>query len=348
MAKKKSRFIELADLLEKEFAKRPVGAQAITLNELVRRFRISPGTAKRILLELQLRGIIYSRIGAGSFIAPVQRRKLILIVYDLYSALENADTFNTSFLVRALICCNLQYPQYTVAAMDFSDFMHNYELLETIYPQLKGVVLLRSILPYRKAVERLRQIGITCAFYGSSTWLRNLHDLDYLIYNEKTIVEILLEVLRERGCTTPGFVGDLSFPVFQERLRIFQKSAIRFGMNYSSRVVINTSHAALDDKNRLRRYFCDVDSIIATDDAKACQLCHLAAKLGFSVPDEIAITGINNIPNLELFSDPGITTIALDSGTDADRLIGLLIKRIEYGEAFQTESVIQLIRRGSA
>lgn len=82
--KKKSRFIELADLLEKEFAKRPVGAPAITLNELVRRFRISPGTAKRILLELQLRGIIYSRIGAGSFIAPVQRRKLILIVYDLY------------------------------------------------------------------------------------------------------------------------------------------------------------------------------------------------------------------------------------------------------------------------
>lgn len=161
-------------------------------------------------------------------------------------------------------------------------------------------------------------------------------------------METLLGVLRERGCTTPGFVGDLSSPVFQERLRIFQKSAIRFGMNYSSRFVINTNHTALDDKNRLRRYFCDVDSIIATDDAKACQLCHLATKLGFSVPDEIAITGINNIPNLELFSDPGITTIALDSGTDADRLIGLLIKRIEYGEAFQTESAIQLIRRGSA
>ena len=348
MAEKTIKFMELADLLEQEFANLPAGSPATTLNELIERFRVSRGTAKRTLLELQQRGVIYSRVGSGSFVAPPQRRKLILIVFDLNRSLADSDMFNEKFLVRALIRCNQLHPQYTVAAMDFSDFLRDYELLEVLHPRLKGVVLLRTIAPYLEAVASLRKRGIACAFYGSSTYRSSLSGVDYLIYNEETIVETALRCLQSRGCRTPGFIGDLPFPVYQERRRLFCRLAAKFGFSYSSRLVLDSSIVDLSDRKMLRKYLCEVDSVVAADDQKALFLCQAATKLGFRVPEEVAIIGINNIPYLDLLFDPGLTSVTLGSENDAEQTIDLLIRRIEHDEPFQAEAEIRLVKRTSA
>ncbi len=160
-------------------------------------------------------------------------------------------------------------------------------------------------------------------------------------------MKTIMKLLKERGCTTPAFAGSLLFPVYQERLKFFRKHVAEFGMNYSSRLVLDTRQIDFADRKMLRRFLGEIDSIITTDDKEACRFCKMAVQLGFCVPEEIAITGINNIPNLDIFS-PGITTVALDTENDTGQMIDLLMKRIENGEKFQAESEIQLIKRDSA
>lgn len=70
--------------------------------------------------------------------------------------------------------------------------------------------------------------------------------------------------------------------------------------------------------------------------------------LGFRVPDEVAVSGANNIAGLDLFRHPGITTVTLHPERNAERMVDSLIRRIEHGEPLQESAVVELVKRGSA
>ncbi len=346
MAGKAIKFMELADLLEAEFAQRPIGAPATTLNELIDRFQVSRGTAKRTLLELQQRGLIYSRVGAGSFIAPPSRKKLILIAFELNNALVRNDMFNQEFLVRALIRCNMNYANYTVAAIDFADLVQHADHLETLHPRLKGVILLRYIAPYRDIVLALQKRGIACAFYGSSTHRDQLRDIDHLIYDEEEVMKLALNTLHERGCRKPGFIGRQDFPVFQERFKYFRKHAVQLGMAYTSQAWLDPMLPDSDSDRNLRRYFCELDSIVSGDDRGALHFAQRAQQLGFRVPEDLALIGINHAHYLDWVS-PGITTVSICTEDDTDLVLDRMMRRIEKNEPFRESTPLRLTRRTS-
>ncbi len=342
--KEKALFAQLADVLEKEFSARSVDSFATTLDDLMERFKISRGTAKRVLLELQQRGVVYSRVGAGSFVAPPRRKNLILIVFDLHHGLATQDSFNETFLVRALIQCNIHYSNYTVAPMDFNTFEQHIDHLEMMNPGLKGVVILRRISPYLTLISKLQARGIPCAFYGSSAYAADLKKVDYLVYNERRIIEIALAALQERQCRAPGFVGDLSFAVYQERLKQLRAVLSGFGMSYSAKRMLDTRTVDWNDRLTLRKYFCECDCVITADDCNALRFAYLARDLGFMIPRDLAFIGINDMPYLNNIQ-PRITSVSLDSGDDAARMIDLLIARIEKGTRFTGYTDSRLVRR---
>lgn len=346
-------FIEFADTLENEMSQYPPGTPVPSLNKIVERFDTSRGTAKRTMLELQQRGLIYSMAGHGSFMAPSAKKYTILVAFGIEGELRQHNMFNQEFLVRALIYCNRHYPDYTVSAVDFAELRRDINTIEIRNPGLKGIIILRYIHEYMDLVGILEKNGIPVCFYGSSTHMSDLRELDYLVYNEGKIIETAVNTLLERGCLRVGYQSD-SFIVYRERERLLLSILKKRGLKC---IRLEAGYSSLDnekllcfstkeEKQTVRLFFSKIDGMVCFDDVSAAAFAHTAIELGFKIPEDIAIVGINN--HLIDFFRPGITSIALNTGSDAERCMDLMLKRIISGKRFQEEAPISLVRRETA
>ena len=358
MKRKSHKFADLVDVIEKELLALRPHSPVPSLNEMTERFGVSQTSAKRAMLELQHRGLIYSRVGSGSFVSPPSKRHTILVVFDLERSIGKRDMFNQEFLVSALVHCNRNYPSYTVMAIDFAEFKNNISSIDACYPSLKGVIVLRYISEYCDIVKSLKKLGISCCFYGSSAYSGELKSMDCLIYNESEIISIALEALLERGCVRIGFIKipQPGFAVVIERqqilARLLKQRRINFSYIAQDATEFRTNSIAClghDRKTRdaMRLFLSKIDGLICFSDSEAVLFLRSALELGFKIPDELAIVGINNST---FYNQPshGITTVELNTVADAQRCIDLLMERILSGKHFRKETSIRLIRRETA
>jgi DNA-binding LacI/PurR family transcriptional regulator len=93
----------------------------------------------------------------------------------------------------------------------------------------------------------------------------------------------------------------------------------------------------------------DVDALVCRDDLAAMGTLRAVQERGLRVPDDIAITGWDDI-RLSAVTFPGLTTIAADTEAMVERALGMLLERIEgYDGMGRHEQVpYSLIVRGSA
>ena len=166
---------------------------------------------------------------------------------------------------------------------------------------------------------------------------------NYQAINE--IVEYLVSKKRKR-------IGFLGFKSERERFLAFKNALMKNKLEFDEELTKKGAESgeavytgAREYVERILRIGKIPDSIVCASDVLAASVIKWLTKNGLRVPQDVAVTGFDNIEVAELFQ-PGITTVEQPRETMGREAARLLINKIEGHEvpkkiAFQTRIVIR-------
>ena len=144
--------------------------------------------------------------------------------------------------------------------------------------------------------------------------------------------------LFERGCKKIAFFGDPSVPEIEQRLDGCRAGCVAAG--YASDLEVLPTHLMADSAYATICAFLDKgnipDGIVAATDVIAMSALRALSERGISVPDQVKVTGYDDL-GFASHTSPPLTTVRQDIELSACHLVENLFKRIA-GEA--TESVV--------
>ncbi len=215
--------------------------------------------------------------------------------------------------------------------------------------QVDGV-LLTSVQTDRRDIELLQQAGIPFVLL-----LRHFPDLDadYVVLDNVKSGYLVTEHLLELGHRRIGHVaGPLYVSSAQGRLAGYRKALRKYGARYVAELVeiapftidggYTAALALLDRRDR-------PSAIVAATDLQAVGVLKAARTLGLRIPDDLALTGGDDIELAEFLEVP-LTTFHQPARQIGSRAAGILIARLN-GEARPTQQLVLkprlIVRRSS-
>jgi DNA-binding LacI/PurR family transcriptional regulator len=353
--RKKKRYEEISIELAAELRSLPPHSPACSQNGICERFGVSDGTAKKVMSELRSNGIIYSKVGSGSFTTGQEKRSTLLVVSNWVDPPGSLSEICTVFVGSAQIMCSKYYKQYTVQAVDSLDLPEMINEIKSIYQSLRGVIFVRQPELFYKYRKILEVQGVETAFYGSSAFFNSKEKCNFLIYDEYKIAEVAVNELFKAGCRDIGCVYASDYKAFRARYDGYRNALRKLGLRFNRKNVVdcashkeveNFGSSIFDSKRKAREYLLNVDGIFCYVDRVAFNLLNDALEAGFKVPDDLCVVGVDNHPGGELFK-PSLSSVDINLATDAQLMVDLMIKRIEKGKGFQKYTKTPLMRRSS-
>jgi LacI family transcriptional regulator len=163
-------------------------------------------------------------------------------------------------------------------------------------------------------------------------------------------VSLAISALFSRACKSYAYLGtgkDLHWD--NERLAQFKRKALEIGMELH-----NLPHAGLKKAIAALPKPC---GILGANDEFAMKVFHIAKSIGFSIPDDIAVAGIDNDEIYCESVSPGLTSVEPDFEGAGYRLAQMLadeIERMKQGAGFprgkpriERYSPLRIVHRGS-
>jgi DNA-binding LacI/PurR family transcriptional regulator len=158
------------------------------------------------------------------------------------------------------------------------------------------------------------------------------------------------EHLIERGRRRIAFIGDTRLPEIQERhagyLAALRHAGLKADKNRAA-----SSHFEADEAytatSKLLARAPDTDAIVAASDVIAISAIAAANALKLRVPEDISVTGFDDIP-MARHTNPPLTTVRQDVQRGAALLTQSLLARIECQEVSSTVMAPSLVIRGSS
>ena len=198
-----------------------------------------------------------------------------------------------------------------------------------------------SVQTTKKAKELLN-IGIPVI--GVAT-IQNLENLPFISANSKKVAQMAGEYLLKKKFENLAFFGLTQARWSAERLEYFSRYLADRGYDvhvFKEKQVLltsdSTSYTRLWIKSTLNtgqqkligwlKQLPKPVAILASTDIFACHLINMAREAGLSIPDEIAILGVNNDNAVCNICDPPLSSIAFNfkkAGYDASRLLDKMI-----------------------
>jgi len=158
--------------------------------------------------------------------------------------------------------------------------------------------------------------------------------------------------LLAQGCRKIAFLGhaDGHYPEFFERWRGYAHALKIAGIDINPALqadAITTEHAGYNAAKILPERDIDVDAICAASDLIAIGAMRALRESGRRVPDEIAVTGFDDIP-LAATITPALTTVQQDTRQAGTLLVDSLIALI-HGKPVDNKTIpVELIVRDSS
>jgi len=190
--------------------------------------------------------------------------------------------------------------------------------------------------------EELLQIGIPVI--GVAT-IQNLLNVPFISANSKEVAQMACEYLLKKKFKTFAFFGLTQARWSAERLEHFSRYLAKSGYNvhvFKEKQALLTNDpipftslwiktALNTGQQKLIEWLQQLPkpvAILASTDIFACHLINVAKEAGLSVPDEIALLGVNNDNAICNICDPPLSSITLNfkkAGYDAAKLLDKMI-----------------------
>lgn len=157
------------------------------------------------------------------------------------------------------------------------------------------------------------------------------------------------ECLIAAGRKHLAFIGNLPAPEFADRYQGLCDAASEAGLEQPIGLNIQLAADTLpDDVARLVAQVAGkIDGLAAGSDMIAVQAVRALTDLGYKVPDQVAVTGFDDLP-LAQHTIPRLTTIRQDLDRGAKTMVDLLFQRMAGKDTSSVEMEPLLVRRETA
>lgn len=312
-----------------------VGARLPRETELMRQFDVSRITVTRAMRDLQAAGLVDRRVGAGSFVArrrTAQGYAFGLLIPDLgitdlfeplcqgmmasplardhvllWGAGANSASSRASAHETGARLIDRGVAGVFFAPLEFGDDRHavNAATLDAFDRVNVPVVLLdRAAAPYPEPGR---------------------HDLVAL--DNRRAGYVMTQHLLAKGCTNVAFIGrrDAAASV-DAREAGYREALQREGRD--ARPVVHRPVAAIPDEvDALMRESPRPDGIVGANDRTAGEVAHALGRLGYRIPDDVRLVGIDDVGYAELLPVP-LTTYRQPVEALGDAAMGVMLDRV--------------------
>lgn len=329
----------MAALVGRATGSDPQAESMPTIYEVAEQAGVSPMTAARILAGSSLRSKSRDKVLSSArklgYVRNQQaanlrtgRSQLIGIMVPFID-----NPFYTKFLqemhdalhakrYQSLIACSFGEIDDMIAAVSLFE---SYNVDGIVLDMSEGIVSSQLQLQLKQAQQRSRSVVITGA---------QRHDLsyDHLYLDNKNAMGKVVRHLIARGHQSFGFMGG-----FRENLNIKNRLdgfslALRKARIEVRPELISCGNPALGSVAQRARQMLQSaprpTAIVCTSDMIAMVVIKAAVESGLRVPQDIAVTGFDDIEQASLLN-PALTTVRQPLKTMAEDIANLLIRRME-------------------
>lgn len=329
MARRQNKFMEVADDLAAKIAGMSPGDALPTVEALKAQYEITGATASRAIRELRDRGLIHSKPGAGSCVARNCRHEFLVLVEPC--AANHLTRHWLLFLNCMISGCARAGRNLTVLTVPPQQLMAELTQLAERSQPVAGVIFFRDYPAYEQNWPYLRGGAIPVVFFGSSSLEPHL-ECPGCFYDENSIIACAVTHLTAGGHRKIGCFGAAENRLDALRLKFFRQEMARGGWEegaccFDPGCDFSEWLSRLGNDAAQREVFRDflrgISALLVLHDAQAVQILQLLPRLGFVVPDDISVVGIDNLDFDELMLPP-LTSVDLQIAEHAPRCLELL------------------------
>lgn len=329
--------------------------QFYSQSELMQMFDANQQTVNKAINSLIGDKLLYTIHGKGTFIAPRVKVKKILIINRFnIDRIDYSDPYahrrldGLEFTLQFSAYISKHHPEFEVINTNIEDFDKNLVNYNHIYCDVEGVVLYRDPTLVMKFGSFFDEHKVPYLFYGSDSWRDKITAPYSHYYDEKKNAEIIINYLASKGHTNLFLTGEAHQAVELSRVSLLEKKAAKLKLNYTTQSlqgVTKSDVAALAEMVLSQQK--QVTAIVCTGDAGAQLIMNYLVKKGVQIPEQISITGVNNLAESYRYVVP-LTTLELPLWADAEIIAETLCKIIR-GEATEkiTYSKTRMVERES-
>jgi hypothetical protein len=325
----------------------------LSRREVSERWKVNLTRVHEVFNDLENRGVLYSLPRRGTFVSPVVRHQQLLVVTG--DTPEHALRLGgvVDFLggcQEAVRVGSLPYGIFPISWQEISEHLGDFTLA---FPHVAGILLYRRCQWVREFRAVAANRKIPCAFYGSDTWLSALDGVHRLVYEERSLLSPIVDHLVDRGHRRLVFAGRKD-ELVERRKQFFLERLAHHGIPQPEeeiRYALPTDPAPryADMEKRILELKSAPTAIVCAEDQTALLVVHALARLGKKVPEDIAVTGIDNAAYSRDAVVP-ITTMNIPVFEDARALLTAFVRAIEtppHGSCLQLRSRPRFLERES-
>ncbi len=290
--------------------------------ELCERFQVNVATARKAVNQLTEEGLLYKLHRKGTFVAPLARNKLILLVTS------EADY---SVIGRLTPMARL-FPELQWQELVVDDLRSCVPDIRHIFPRLAGTLFIRDISKCIDVIHGVQSQNVPTFFYGSDTHLGYLQGVHALLHRERDISRMALDHLLEKGCRRIGFFGSSEWATYasrqaeyiqwmgEKKLPVIQKNIID--------QTLPTMRNAPACYEALKSYFKSGeftgDGIYCVDAWAAACLVQAALAAGLRIPEDVRVISVEDDQTIAGRIFPQISCVRIPLPEDIREAVKLI------------------------
>lgn len=286
----------------------------MSLEEVARRAGVSTATVSRVLNDLDI-------------VKSSTKARVLRAIKELnyYPNLHARTLAGGKSRTIGLIVSNLENPFFfdIYHALEVEAHRNGYEVVaaNTGYSPARLVSSVRLMIGRRVAglaaivsemdralIKELGQAGIPAVFYDVGTAGRNISNIRF---NYRKGIERVVDYLRHLGHTRLAFIGHHSaLGPISEREQAFIDAVSRYGAAAQWKCAADQD-ALQGGRRALREIYASgfkPTAVICVNDYMAVGALRELRERGLKVPEDVSLTGFDNI-SLSEFCDPPLTTV---------------------------------------
>ncbi len=228
------------------------------------------------------------------------------------------------------------------------------DFLEAALHHIADGLILSSFYLEQRDIKHLLASGIPTVGVGPRLWGSGV---DVVQTDQLQAVRAVIDHLVSRGRRRIAHIaGDLTTLNGQLRLEGYRLALRVHGLEPNERLVVEGKFRREGIAERVDSFLASFapgelpDAIFAANDVMAIEAMKAVRRRGYRIPDDIAVCGIDNIPEAE-YVEPPLTTIGNDVELMGREAVSMIVDRIRHDSVKDPECrefPFELIERNSS
>jgi len=169
--------------------------------------------------------------------------------------------------------------------------------------------------------------------------------IDSFCIQEREATRDMVKYLYQKGRRRIAHMaGQLSLLVGERRMNGYKDGLAEVGLPFEEHMVVYGEfkrHGYEEQMARLFRVeagYQRPDALVAASDVMAIDAMQMLKRMGLRIPDDVAVTGFDNIPQAEILT-PTLTTISSEPEKSGQIAVEMLLRRLDGNSQIEPQRV---------